>query len=353
MSRLGSSILFLALSSGMLMGCETYDAPPTPTIEGGEDGVLEDPKAPLVISFGEPVDPATINIKLIRVVTDIEGNLGDEDTSVDTDLNILFSTDNISDVGGTAERFDNNSKVRITPNAPLPIGSKLAVLVEAGVQDLQGNATKVRKRLTFGYSFKLECNAPSAIFESGYYFVIADIKAPLKVQVQLWGYFDVDPMTGAVRGQCTNADRNPDPNRCQPSCDSGLVCRTLPSPACVKQSEKAGTVDEYSDYVPNVIPPTGYTFSLDGCAQDQPDGSVAFITAPTEIIVQQPAVTLRNVTLAVSLNKDTNGVVRGGGSLAADEVLLGTNASGKGEGSIDMRTVPADEAPKDLLKPSP
>lgn len=353
MSRLGSSILTLSLLAAMPLGCELYDAPPTPAIEGAEDGVLEDPKAPLVVSFAEPVDPATINIKLIRVVTDIEGNLGDEDTSADTELNVLFSSDNIGDVGGTAELLENNSKVRITPNAPLPIGSKLAILVEPGLKDLQGNVTKSRKRLTFGYSFKLECNAPSAVFEPGYYFMLADIKAPLKVQVQLWAYFNVDPMTGAVNGQCTNADRIKDPNRCPMPCKSSEVCRLLPEPACVAPSEKAGTVDEYSDYVPNEIPPTGYTFSLDGCVQDQADGSVAFITAPTEVIVQQPAVTLRNVTLAASLTKGANGVVRGGGSLAADEVLLGINASGKGEGGLDMRAVSADEAPKDLPMPMP
>lgn len=353
MSRLGSSILFFALSSTMLMGCETYDAPPSPSIEGAEDGVLEDAKAPLILSFAESVDPATINIKLIRVVTDIEGNLGDEDTSVDTDLNILFSSDNVGDVGGTAELLENNSKVRITPNAPLPVGSKLAILVEPGLKDLQGNVTKTRKRLNFGYSFKLECNAPSAVFESGYYFMLADIKKPLSVQVQLWAYFDVDPMTGKVHGQCTNADRIPDPNRCPMPCDSGLVCRLLPTPACVKPSEKAGTVDEYSDYVPYATPPTGYSFGIDGCVQDQPDGSVGFVTAPTEVIVQQPAVTLRNVTLSASLGKGANGVVRGGGSLAADEVLLGINASGKGEGGLEVRSVSADEAPKDIPMPTP
>jgi len=354
MSRLGSSILLLALSAAFSLGCgETYDAPPTPFIEGAEDGVLEDPKAPLVVSFAEPVDPATISVKVIRVVTDIEGNLGDEDSDPETDLNILFQTDSLGDSGGTSELLDNNSRLRITPNAPLPIGSKLAVLVEKGLTDLTGHTTKTRKRLTFGYSFKLECNAPSAVFQSGYYFLLADIKQPIKVQVQLWSYLDMDPVTGKVRGQCTNADRNKDPNRCPMPCGTGEVCRLLPEPACVAPSEKAGTVEEYSDYVVNTIPPTGFTFGIEGCVQDQPDGSVAFVTAPTEVIVQQPAVTLRNVTLTASLTKDAMSVVRGNGSLAADEVLLGINASGKGEGGLDLRSVSADEAPKDVPMPTP
>lgn len=353
MMRLASSIVLLtaAMALGSL-GCDYYDAPPTPYVEGGEDGVLEDPKAPLVISFSESVDPKTIAIKIIRLVTDTEGNLADE-VDPTAELETLYRLDTLEELGGTSELLDDNSRIRITPVAPLPIGSKLAVLVEAGLKDLQGNVTKTRKRLTFGYSFKLECNAPTAVFDPGYYFMLADIKQPLKVQVQIWGYFDVDPMTGAVNGQCTNADRNPDPNRCPTPCKQGEFCRLLPAPACVAGSERAGTVDEYIDYIANQIPPTGYTFSVQGCVQDQPDGTAVFVTAPTEVVVQQPAVTLRNMTLGAAITKDPNGVVHGSGALAADDVLLGSNPSGKGEGSLQMISVPAAEAPKDIPMPSP
>ena len=351
MKRLGSSILLLA--SALLVNCETYNAPPAPYIEGGEDGVLEDPAAPLIIGFGEPVDPDTVDVKVIRLVTDVEGNLADEVPNPETELSILVSHDKFDDVGGTAEFSPDFSKLKITPNAPLPIGPKLAVLVEKNLTDLDGNVTKTRKRLTFGFSFKLECNAPSAVFNPGYYFMLADIAQPLKVQVQLWAYFEVDPLTGKVRGQCTNADRNPDPNRCPMPCASSEVCRLLPEPACVAASERAGTVDEYSDYIVNPTPPTGYSFSIEGCVQDQPDGTAVFVTAPTEVIVQQPPVTLRNVTLGASLGKDAMDRIRGGGSLAADEVLIGNNASGKGEGSLDLLSVPEGEVPPGIPKPTP
>lgn len=353
MMRLASSIVLFC--AAMAIGCDYYDSPPTPFIEGGEDGVLEDPKAPLVISFSESVDPKTIAIKVIRLVTDVEGNLVDEVPNPDPEasLNPLYSLDTIEEFGGTSELLDDNSRIRIVPSAPLPVGAKLAVLVEAGLKDLKGNVTKTRKRLTFGYSFKLECNAPTAVFDPGYYFLLADISQPLKVQVQLWGYFDVDPATGAVKGQCTNADRNPDVNRCSPACKTGEFCRLLPAPACVAGSERAGTVDEYIDYVPNQTPPTGYTFSIEGCVQDQPDGTAVFVTAPTEVVVQQPAVTLRNVTLGAAITKDPGGLIRGSGALAADEVLLGINPSGKGEGSLQMRSVPPGEEPKDIPLPSP
>jgi hypothetical protein len=355
MSRIGSTILFLSLSAAMLTGCDMYDAPPAPFIEGAEDGSLDDPNAPIILSFAEPVDPATIDIKLSRATVDLEGNLADEDDDPETNLDVLFSSHpRDGDVGGFAELIERNSKVRIVPSAALPIGPKLAIVVEKGLKDLAGNETTTRKRLSFGYTFKLECNAPSAVFDSGYFFMLADIKQPLKVQVQLWTYLEVDPMTGKVHGQCTNADRNPDPNRCPTPCKSSEVCRLLPAPACVAPSEKAGTVDEYSDYVVNDNPPTGYTFSIDGCVQDQPDGSVVFVTAPTDVVVQSPPVTLRNVTLGASFMKDAAGVLRGSGSLGAGQVLLGTTASGKGEGGLDARKVPTDEAPMDVpLPPMP
>jgi hypothetical protein len=190
-------------------------------------------------------------------------------------------------------------------------------------------------------------------FPAGGYFLLSDIKSPLKVQVQLWAWFDIDPATGKVRGQATNADRNPDKSRCNLPCKSSEVCRLLPAPACVPPSERAGTEDEYSDYIPNPTPPTGYSFTIDGCAQDQADDSVVFVTAPVDVVVQSPPVTLRNVTLTAQLKRDAESVLRGSGSLAADSVLIGTTPSGKGEGGLVMRFAPAEEVPADIPKPPP
>ena len=86
MKRLGSSILLLA--SALLVNCETYDAPPAPFIEGGEDGVLEDPSAPLIISFAEPVDPETVAVKVIRFDTDVEGKVESSVHRSDIELRI-------------------------------------------------------------------------------------------------------------------------------------------------------------------------------------------------------------------------------------------------------------------------
>lgn len=335
-------------------GCALYNAPPEPSIQGLENGLLTDANAPLDLVFSEPIDPATLIVQIVRFQPDIEGNLADEDADPDTELDPLFLHDPaFSTVGGEAELLDGDTRFRITPNAPLPIGPKLALLVEPKLTDMDGNATVARRRLLFGYTFKLDCDKPSEVFPSGSYFLLADIKQPIKVQVQLWASFEVDPTTGRVRGQCTNADRNPDPSRCPMPCKSSEVCRLLPSPACVPPSERAGTADEYSDYIPNPTPPVGFSFTVDGCAVDQPDTSAVLVTAPADVIVESPPVTLRNVTLTAQFTKGMDGALRGSGSLTADSVLLGTTSSGKGEGSISVRLAPATDAPPDIPKPPP
>ncbi len=341
--------LGLLLALATQAGCALYDSPPQPQIEGAEDGALDDPKAPLVLSFGEPIDPATLKVSLVRLVTDVEGNL------VHTDADVLYTHDPaFSDVGGTSELVEGNSALRIVPTAALPIGPKLALLIEPGLKDLAGNETKTQRRLLFAYQFDLDCNKPTAIFKPGKYFLLADVKSPLKTQVQLFGSMTVDPETGKVLGKFTNADRNPDPSRCpQLSCKSSEVCRTLPDPACVAPSERAGTVDEFSDYLPNEVPPTGYAFTAEACVQDQPDGSVVFVSAPVDVIVQLPPVTLRNAQLTAQFALDAAGVLQGSGSLSADQVLLGTTASGKGEGGLLARLLTDEEAPPGIPEPTP
>ncbi len=334
--------------------CETYDSPPRPEIEGLVDGLLADRDAPIVITFSEPIDPATLKVKIVELEVDVEGNLADEDADEATVLNEFFGydpeTNNI--FGGESELLGGNTRFRITPTVPLPLGPSLAILIEAGLADDAGKAWAVRQRLVFAY--KLECDGTTGgtdKFPSGTYFFVANVAKPIQTQIQLWGKVYVDPATGQFRGQFTNADRNPDPNRCDPPCDATQACRLLPSEECVTPSEEAGTEDEYPDYIPNEVPPVGYSFTVGGCVVDTGD-SVAFVNLPADVDIQQPDVFVQGIQLVASF-KDDGGVLRGTGPVTAEKVFIGETESGAASGTLVARQVPDDEVPPGIPEPPP
>jgi hypothetical protein len=333
-------------------GCDFYYPPPEPTIVGEEDGLLSDPAAPLVIRFSEPIDPSTLRISVARYVTDSEGNLADEDDDPATELQPYVQHDEYGDLGGSFVLDAAHRTLTITPDAPLPVGPRLVLLVAPGLADAAGHATHARRRLLFGYAFDLECGKPETTLVSGTYFFLANVTSPIPTQVQLFAKLEIDPATGAVNGRFTNADRNPDTSRCGSlACKSTEACRLVPTPACVLPSEKASSTDEFSDYVPNGGPPIGYSFADTGCVQDQPDGSAVLVMAPVDVEVTSPPVTLRNVHLLGAFAPDAKGTLRATGSFSADAVLLGTTPSGAGKGDLTARQIPDDEAPPGIPGP--
>jgi hypothetical protein len=349
--RLARPLLALLVSAGCALGCEVYEGPPRITIEGLQNGLLSDAKAPIVVGFSKPIDPSTLHVKLAKDVVDDEGNVSDTDDDPITSMNVLLQHDpGADDVGGSADLSADGQTLTLTPDAPLQVGPKLTLIFDAGLSDTAGHATGTRRRLVFGYRFDMHCNAPVKGLGAGVYFFLVEVRKPIPTQIKLYSVLDVDAATGRVLAQFTSGHRNPAPGRCPMPCDSSDVCRLLPEPACVPQSEKAGSVDEYPDYVPNPSPPTGYTFTTRGCLVDQADGSVAFANAPVDVEVLSPHVTLRNTRLTASFSV-AGGVARGQGSLVADAVLLGTAPSGQGEGDLTVRSLPAADVPQGLPKP--
>ena len=350
--RLSPALLLVAtaLLAGA-PGCAEYDGPPQVTLAGAVNGHLRDTKAPIVLTFSKAVDPSTLKMEIAHLITDVEGNLGDEDSDPKTNLEVLFSTDPLEgDTGGFSVLATDKTSLTIKPSAAFPVGASLVLLVEKGFSDAAGHVTAVRKRIPFSYQFDLECDKPSAVFRTGTYFFLAGVKEPIHAQVKLFAAIEVDPATGAFVGRFTNALRNPDPTRCSPECAKTEACRLLPMQACVAPSEPAGTAEEFSDFVPNTTPPTGFSFQTTGCAIDQADGTTAFITAPVDVAVQSPPVRLRNTQITGSF-KIVNDVVQGTGAIAADDVLLGTTSSGKASGSMAARSIPADQVPPGLPQP--
>lgn len=353
---LGSLVLTAALAS---IGCDEYVGAPRASIDGLAQGTLDDPKAPLRVLFDRPIDPATLQLKVVRLIVDEEGRLGDEDEDSATELDILYSYDataKFPNEGGKGTIDDAGMAISIVPDESWPIAEKLALLIEPGLSDAEGAHTYVvRERTRFTYIIKLNC-APSADFVSGPYYFLGDVTKPIGTQVQLWAWMDVNPETGEFVASFVNADRNRDPARCAEvglDCTEDQACRMLPEPACVAPSEKAASVDEYPDYITNYVPPTGYSFQTSGCVDGQSGDKTIFVNVPVDVVVQSPAVSLKGTVLTGTFEKGDDGVLRGGGTIATEQVLLGTVESGKAEGSISARLVPEDEAPADLKKPDP
>ncbi len=344
-----ASLLGLPLGTTLLLAsCETYDSPPRVEIVGLSDkGVLPDPTKSIVLAFSEPVEAASLKFKVAPLVTDVEGNLGDEDADPNTSLGEFYAYDPAKpdeDFRGQAFLAPDRMSIEIVLQETLPVGPSLAVLIEPGLSDAEGNTTETRQRLLFGYEFSCADAGATDAFPSGTYFILLDVETPLATQVQLWASIDVDPATGAFVGQFTNADRNPDVSRCSPACDASEACRTLPSQACVVPSTKAGSEDEYPDFVPSVTPPVGYSFEVQGCVAADGD-RVRFANLAADVDIELPDIFIKGIEIVASFGTDEQGVFRGTGAGTAEQVFLGVTPSGAAKGTVVARLVPADEVP--------
>ena len=360
-SRLSLLPCSLLLAAALSAGCEPYDGVPLVAIEGIENGALFDNKAALTVTFSEEIDPATLKAKVAVYQTDIEGNLYDEDEDELTELQVLVAFDGSKKdpteqvVGGTASVAKDGLRLYMRPELSYPIGTKLVLIIEPGLRDTEGDELQTREKVLFSYTVKLNC-APSTDFVSGAYYFLGEVTQPIGTQVQLFSYIEVNPATGEFVGLFVNADRDRDASRCSPfglSCTDKEACRTLPAPACVPPSEKAGSVDEYPDYVVNYDPPAGYAFQATGCVDGQSGPQTIFVNVPVDVQVTQPAVSLRATTLTASFAKDEDGVLRGTGGIVAENVLLGDFDSGMAEGTITARLLAPEEEPAGLKRPAP
>src|SRR5690349_20472557 len=143
------TLAFLSL----LSGCAVDDPPPSASIEGETDGLL--PRGlELQVVFSEPIDPSTLRLAVVPFETDVEGYLGDVDATPLTELHPYFTHDpTAGQTGGTGTLSADATRFTIVPEMPLPIGPKLAVLIDPGLADPLGNDTGPRQRLTFAYEF--------------------------------------------------------------------------------------------------------------------------------------------------------------------------------------------------------
>jgi len=355
LSRIAALVVVAAGVAGASYGCDRYENPPRPAIVGLESGQLADPRAPVVIDFGTSVDPSTLSVKIAFFETDNEGNLRDEDDDPESALRTLVVHDpSEGDQGARVTMEADDTRLRLDLLAALPVGPKLVLVVEAGLTTKSGRPLRARAKLLFSYTVKCTAGTRVANFKDGVYYALLDVEQPLGTQIQLYGVMQVDPNSGVLVGQFTNADRNPDRSRCKKvakACTETEACRTLPEQACVIPSLRAASPSEYPDFVPNSTPPTGYSFFVVGCAVD--DGkATGIITAPATMAVESPKVTVQGLAMTASCGPDATGDFRCTGSLTADTVFLGTNPLGAGKGTMTALRIPEDKVPPNVPRPS-
>ena len=342
----------LALAAFLLapsVSCETYEPPPDVAVESMTNGVLADPRAPLSIDFGMPIDESSVRLTVAFYDVDGDGNLPDERTPPQP-LRVVLRHDPVDgDYAVTPSFVDGDQTLRLAPMGAMPVGPKLVLLVDPGLRSQDGRERHYRTRIPFSYEVKCAPTARPTQFQSGAYFLLLQVEKPLGTQIQLFGAIDVDRTSGAFVGQFTKARRNPS-QQCPEPCGAADACRLLPAPACVPPSPAAGTVDEYPDWVPNPTPPTGFSFEVHGCLVD--DGTATdMLTQPATMIVEQPAVTVQGLTMTAQFAPGADGVVRATGSLTADATLLGKGSLGPGSGTMTSRRVPPGQTPAGLPQP--
>jgi hypothetical protein len=212
-----ATVALVALGAALFTPrCAEYEPPPKPYIVGLQEGVLSDPTQTVVIKFTKPVKPETLRARIIRLETDVEGNLYDEDADPNTQVDVLVpfpyerklvdeDGDEIDpDADKTiSELSEDHTTLSLKPIATLPTGPRLALVIDAGLSDTEGHVVRDRQRLTFGYKFSCTATTRSANFLEGTYFMLVDVKKPLSVQVQLFAQFKMNE-DGTFRAQFTN-----------------------------------------------------------------------------------------------------------------------------------------------------
>ena len=341
----------------LFFSCETFDGPPEPSLLDARAGLLSDPAAPVRVKFSKPIDPGTLKLYLVPLDVDEQDHLPDERGAPATDIRVLDPIyvhnpiDLTSDFGGASVLQENDTLFVATLRARLPVGQRLAVLVEPGLANTtNGLVTHVRRRLPFALDFQCS-NKGTKIGHTGAYFFLLDVETPLALQVQLFAWLDVDENTGRFIGQFTNADRLPNVGKCAATCASDEVCQTSPEARCVLASDKAQTVDDFVDFFPQLDATLGYGATIQGCIEDQNDTTAALATAPANLVITSPPVSIDALTVVTALASDPDGVLRGTGGGSADNARLGTGNLGRAAGTVHARSLRDSETPPNLPHP--
>jgi hypothetical protein len=242
----------------------------------------------------------------------------------------------------------NGTTLRVQPDVPFPLAPLIAI-IEPGLEDLEGNATKQRTRLPFSYM--LTSGGPTTL-PSGHYFYLINVDY-LEQQLRLDSYIEVDQTTGEWRGQFTNAIRSPlanDRAECAAlACSADEICALHRTPpGCVLRSERMLGLGEVLDFVPEDDPANnGYSFPVEGYARDEVDGTIAFGTKTfdIEILISGIPIFVDNSLIGGQLALSPEGEVSGTGGVSVEQVIVNGEDQGPTSGRLEARSLtPAEVA---------
>ena len=343
---------FLALVLAAF-GCAEFDPPPQPTVQNLENGVMKaGPDEPLVVQFSEPFVDKSLRLKIIKAEMDADENLLDEQSPPDLEAfeaNTLLAYDGAAPddeartFGGT---FDVSGRtLTIDSDKAFAVTAPYLLLIEPGLEDLEGHRTRDRIRLPFTYQLS---GGGKNTLPSGYFYFILNVDY-LATQIQVFSYLEVDPETGVWRARFTNGNRREQLNSrpgC-PSCSGDTpVCALVPDARCVKPSQKQEALAEYVDFLPESEPPNGYYFIADGFAKDE-NQTTAFGTAPFLIQVSVGSggimVEAQDTRISGVFRKHADKRWRATGSLSVEVVKLNGVGADPTKGTFEAMSLFPEE----------
>ncbi|MCA9629281.1 MAG: hypothetical protein KC766_16520 [Myxococcales bacterium] len=363
----------LAGGAAALASCETFDPPPKASIAGAQGTFLEgSPGDPLVLRFDEAFQKKSLRFKVVRgdkaLDIDPEGNLPDEDgycvaqrdrgqcsgeapapCCKNEGLVQLASYDGATGKaeGASVEvaeqavtiRFDDSPKIAVP----------YLVVVESGLEGLEGNTTLVRQRLEFTYRAFLP--GPSSLPTGPYFFLFDIAPPPLQQQLRLYAWLNVDAQQGTWEGLFTDGNRTTALND-RPGCPADCApnaCQLFPAPACVKPSTNMGSIDEFQDFIPIKDRPVGYTFLGAGYTADLPDGTTGIGTPPFPIDIvigsgNGVRITAVDTVIIGQISQDNSGRWRGSGSATIAKVQVNSIGEEPTTGTLSFMSLFPEEA---------
>lgn len=360
--RLGGSSAWLVCALMVGNGCEDFDPAPSADFPEQQGAVIQGSAGdPFVIQFSEDIKLSSLKMMVVRadkrLDIDPEGFLPDEPQYCETarrrgqcegDRPTACCTNEglvklMSFNGATGESEGGSFELvgrtmTIDPaDGLMAIAIPYMIVIEPGLEDKNGNVTVPRQKLEFNYGSFVP--GPSSL-PSGPYFLLFDINPPpLRTQLRLFGWLNVDANTGDWEGLFTDGNRTAvlnDREGC-PNCDDAVeVCKLFPVPECVKASTNIATIDEWPDLTPVKERPVGYTFQTTGFSGDLSDGSIGFSTPPFDIDIvigsgSGVRITAINTQIVAQAREEADGRFRGSGNVTIEAVAV----NGIGEESTD------------------